>query len=253
LEVLGEGLAPFVDEQMRQQAPEGANWVAAVAASVLGPGRKVSLTDPQFQLKVLWDFWNPVFSKVLQRSDRNLVSILRDARDRWAHNEGFNSDETYRTLDAVQALLAAVSAEKQAQIVKRSRDEVLRQRFDEEARKAVRPTPATSKGVTGLRPWREVIVPHRDVTSGSFVQAEFAANLWQVFQGEGSPEYLDPAEFFTRTYLTEGLSQLLRQAVVRLGSQGGAPVVDLQTTFGGGKTHSFPRSTVHRRFEGRNR
>jgi predicted AAA+ superfamily ATPase len=248
LEVLGEGLASFVDEQMRQQAPERANWMAAVAASVLGPERKVSLTDPQFQLKVLWDFWNSVFSKVLQRSDRNLVSILRDARDRWAHNEGFNSDETYRTLDAIQALLAAVSAEKQAQIVKRSRDEVLRQRFDEEARKAVRPTPATSKGVTGLRPWREVIVPHRDVTSGSFVQAEFAANLWQVFQGEGSPEYLDPAEFFTRTYLTEGLSQLLRQAVVRLGRQGGAPVVDLQTTFGGGKTHSL--LALHHLFSG---
>ena len=239
LEVLGEGLAPFVDEQMRQQAPERAHWVQAVAASTIGPGRKVSLTDPQFQMKVLWDFWNPVFAKVLQRSDRNLVSIVRDARDRWAHNEAFNSDETYRTLDAIQALLAAVSAEKQAQVVKRYRDEVLHQRFDEEARKAVKPAPATSKGVSGLRPWREVILPHRDVASGSFVEAEFAANLWQVFQGEGSPEYLDPVEFFSRTYLTEGLSQLLRQAVLRLGGQGGAPVVDLQTTFGGGKTHSL--------------
>ncbi len=239
LEVLGEGLAPFVDEQMRQQAPERADWVQAVAASTIGPGRKVSLTDPQFQMKVLWDFWNPVFAKVLQRSDRNLVSIVRDARDRWAHNEAFNSDETYRTLDAIQALLAAVSAEKQAQVVKRYRDEVLHQRFDEEARKAVKPAPATSKGVSGLRPWREVILPHRDVASGSFVEAEFAANLWQVFQGEGSPEYLDPVEFFSRTYLTEGLSQLLRQAVLRLGGQGGAPVVDLQTTFGGGKTHSL--------------
>ena len=239
LEHLGEGLAPYVDEQMRAQAPERATWVEAVAATVLGPGRKVSLTDPQFQLRVLWDFWNPVFSKELQRSDRNLVSIVRDARDRWAHNEAFTSDETYRALDAIQALLAAVSAEKQAQVVKRSRDEVLRQRFDDEARKAVKPTPATSKVVAGLRPWREIILPHRDVASGSFVEAEFAANLWQVFQGEGSPEYLDPSEFFSRTYLTEGLSQLLRQALLRLGGQGGVPVVDLQTTFGGGKTHAL--------------
>ncbi|EQD25884.1 AAA family ATPase, partial [mine drainage metagenome] len=137
------------------------------------------------------------------------------------------------TLDAIQALLTAVAAEKQAQVVKRYRDEVLRQRFDEEARKAVKPAPATSKGVSGLRPWREVILPHRDVASGSFVEAEFAANLWQVFQGEGSPEYLDPAEFFSRTYLTEGLSQLLRQALLRLGGQGGVPVVDLQTTVWG--------------------
>lgn len=239
LEALGEGLAPFIDEQMCQQAPGKADWVQAVAASTLGPGRKASLSDPQFQLKVVWDFWNPVFTKVLQRSDRNLVSIVRDARDRWAHNEPFNSDDTYRALDAIQALLAAVSADKQAQQVKRYRDEVLRQRFDEEARKAAKPTAVAAKTISGLRPWREVILPHRDVASGSFVQAEFAANLWQVFQGEGSPEYLDPAEFFSRTYLTEGLSQLLRQALLRLGGQGGVPVVDLQTTFGGGKTHSL--------------
>ena len=57
--------------------------------------------------------------------------------------------------------------------------------------------------------------------------------------GEGSPEYLDPSEFFRRTYLTDSLRQLLGGAVQRLASIGGDPVVQLQTNFGGGKTHSM--------------
>ncbi len=55
----------------------------------------------------------------------------------------------------------------------------------------------------------------------------------------GPAEYADPVEFFRRTFLTGGLRQLLTQAVERLNGQGGSPVVDLQTSFGGGKTHSM--------------
>src|SRR5262249_34849107 len=48
-----------------------------------------------------------------------------------------------------------------------------------------------------------------------------------------------PTEFFRRTFLTEGLKRLLSQAIRRLTGQGGDPVVELQTNFGGGKTHSM--------------
>ena len=94
--------------------------------------------------------------------------------------------------------------------------------------------------VTGkLKPWREVVTPHKDVASGSYQQAEFAADLWQVHLGEGTDEYRDPVEFFRRTYLTEGLKRPLVGAVRRLAGAGGDPVVELQTNFGGGKTHSM--------------
>ena len=53
------------------------------------------------------------------------------------------------------------------------------------------------------------------------------------------PEYRDPVEFFQRTYLTDSLRQLLSGAVGRVSEDGGDPVVQLQTTFGGGKTHSM--------------
>ncbi|WP_262285937.1 ATP-binding protein [Micromonospora sp. MA102] len=52
-------------------------------------------------------------------------------------------------------------------------------------------------------------------------------------------EYGDPVEFFERTFLTRGLRDLLKQTVLRMSGQGGDPVVDLMTTFGGGKTHSL--------------
>ncbi|MCB0251864.1 MAG: ATP-binding protein, partial [Anaerolineae bacterium] len=91
----------------------------------------------------------------------------------------------------------------------------------------------------GLRPWREVVEPHDDVARGKFALAEFAADLFQVSEGRGAAEYVDPVEFFRRTYLTEGLRTLLSQAVGRLVGDGGVPVVDLQTNFGGGKTHSL--------------
>ncbi|MEK7757861.1 MAG: DUF499 domain-containing protein, partial [Planctomycetota bacterium] len=88
-------------------------------------------------------------------------------------------------------------------------------------------------------PWREVVTPHRDVASGRYQQAEFAADLWQVHLGEGTDEYRKPVEFFRRTYLTESLKRLLVGAVERIAGRGGDPVVQLQTNFGGGKTHSM--------------
>ena len=57
--------------------------------------------------------------------------------------------------------------------------------------------------------------------------------------GEGSDEYRDPREFFRRTYLTESLRRLLEGAARRLAGKGSDPVVQLQTNFGGGKTHSM--------------
>ncbi len=90
-----------------------------------------------------------------------------------------------------------------------------------------------------LKPWREVVTPHADVASGRYQQAEFAADLWQVHLGEGADEYREPQEFFRRTYLTESLKRLLVGGVQRLSGKGGDPVVQLQTNFGGGKTHSM--------------
>ena len=58
-------------------------------------------------------------------------------------------------------------------------------------------------------------------------------------RGEGAYEYRDPVEFFARTYVTEGMTGLLEQALRRVSGKDGEPVIQLKTAFGGGKTHSM--------------
>ncbi|MGI8550810.1 MAG: DUF499 domain-containing protein, partial [Dehalococcoidia bacterium] len=174
-------------------------------------------------------------------AERSLVNELLDARNRWAHQNPFSGDDADRALDSVARLLTAVSAP-QADEVGKMKMELRRLIFDEQVRGEKRKsagTPIESQATGNLKPWREVVTPHKDVASGRYQQAEFAADLWQVHLGEGTDEYRNPVEFFRRTYLTESLKAMLTGAIRRLAGEGGDPVVQLQTNFGGGKTHSM--------------
>lgn len=90
-----------------------------------------------------------------------------------------------------------------------------------------------------MKPWREIAVPHKDVRESKFQQAEFAADITAVHSGKAPPEYQDAVAFFDRTYITEGMRLLLTQVIQRISGQGGEPVIQLQTAFGGGKTHTM--------------
>ena len=90
-----------------------------------------------------------------------------------------------------------------------------------------------------LKSWREIAVPHKDVLKGTFQEAEFAADISQVHQGKAPAEYQNAVQFYARTYITEGMALLLDSVVKRLSGLGGDPIIQLQTAFGGGKTHSM--------------
>jgi len=244
LDLLKEGLRPFVEREMKAQHAQ--LWFEQAKASVSDSQANLfgTETEPRWDvaaiLAVMWNQWNVVFRKTLGHAERTLVSELRDVRNRWAHQQPFSTDDAYRTHDSAARLLTAVSAP-EADEVEKAKMELLRVRFDEQVRGEKRKSAGTaieSQAATGLKPWREVVNPHPDVATGRYQQAEFAADLWQVHLGEGVDEYRKPAEFFRRTYLTESLKGLLTGAVRRLAGQGGDPVVQLQTNFGGGKTHS---------------
>jgi predicted AAA+ superfamily ATPase len=203
--------------------------------------RPIADWDAAALLKLVWDSWNDIFRKTLRPAERSLLSELRDHRNKWAHQQTFSGDDAYRALDSAGRLLTAVSAP-QADEIEKMKLELLRLRFDEQVRGERRKTagtPIESQGAGNLKPWREVVTPHKDVASGRYQQAEFAADLWQVHLGEGTEEYRNPVGFFRRTYLTESLSRLLVGAVHRITDGGGDPVIQLQTNFGGGKTHSM--------------
>lgn len=246
LEQLRDGLKPFVERELKSEYQQ--EWFNEAKSSLSqqqlhfagneqNPGWDVAVV-----LHLMWEQWNSVFKKTLGHSERSLVSELREVRKKWAHQQPFSSDDVYRALDSAARLLTAVSAPEAAEVEK-SKTEVLRLRFDEQARNEKRKSVVLmeSTSATSLKPWREVVTPHKDVASGQYQQAEFAADLWQVHTEPktSAPEYRDPAEFFRRTYLTQSIRELLTNAIKRLSGTGGDPVVQLQTNFGGGKTHSL--------------
>lgn len=247
LEILAEALPPFIARECQQVY--GKDWLSQVTYGYQANQRPRQGTDGrtrwdiQPQLNILWERWNDVFSNVLGPSERNLVGELKGIRNRWAHQEPFSLDDAYRALDTIRLLLNAIAAGEYAAKIETERKAVLAEMSAAQAatsgtRQAML-IPLTGQPTASLRPWREIITPHPDVASGRYQVAEFVASLGDVVRGTATDEYRDPAAFFARTYLTEGLTALLTTALRRLAGQGADPVVELQTNFGGGKTHSL--------------
>jgi predicted AAA+ superfamily ATPase len=243
MDFLKQGLGPFVEREFKNAHKDRA---LAEATRYMGEDRLLAKKaivewDAAGLLKLMWESWNDVFRRTLGPAERSLVNELRDLRNKWAHQQTFSGDDAYRALDSAGRLLTAISAP-QSDEIEKTKMELLRLRFDEQVRNEKRKSAGTaieSAAAANLKPWREIVTPHKDVASGRYQQAEFAADLWQVHIGQGTDEYKKPVEFFRRTYLTESLKHLLTGSVRRISGQGGDPVVQLQTNFGGGKTHSM--------------
>jgi predicted AAA+ superfamily ATPase len=246
LELLTGGLKPFVERELKSSWGDKFLENTKILLSDTRLQARASDVSPLLDvaaLLVIMDReWKAIFSQTLGKAERSMVNEVLDVRNKWAHQRPFSTDDAYRALDSVSRLLASISAPTEADEVEKTKMELLRLRFDEQVRSEKRRSASTAlegQPVGTLKPWREVVTPHADVAKGSYQQAEFAADLWQVYLGEGGDEYRDPVEFFRRTFLTESLKGLLTGALQRLGENAGDPVVQLQTNFGGGKTHSM--------------
>ncbi len=90
-----------------------------------------------------------------------------------------------------------------------------------------------------MKPFHTIAIPHKDILEGRFTMDVFAADLFEVSQKRGHDEYRDADTFFKKTYLTQGLKNLLNIVEKRLSGNGGDPVIQIQTPFGGGKTHAL--------------
>jgi len=87
--------------------------------------------------------------------------------------------------------------------------------------------------------WYDVIKPHKDIIEGKYDLHRFAADLGDVIWKNAISDYGDPREFYKKTYLTKGLENLLKFVSDKLATGRGDPVIQLQTPFGGGKTHAL--------------
>lgn len=87
----------------------------------------------------------------------------------------------------------------------------------------------------------ETCVPREEVLLGELREQQFAASLTKVLRGNADEVYGDATTFFANTYATNGLKSLLREGLSRVtgANAGGAAVIRLETSFGGGKTHNL--------------
>lgn len=241
IELLPDGLLPLVEREMTRR--QGESWFDDAVASSREAGHSLqSKQDPSFLLNMILRHWASYFRHALPSSTRSYASELLDVRNKWAHNTTFDDDDTGRALDTAERLFGAVGTDAETiGKVRKSRLDHQRSVIEDETKRATKQKAAMpSVAADGLKPWREVLTPHPDVARGDFNASEFAANLAQVTSGEGAPEYTDPEEFFHRTYLTEGLHDLLVKSLRRIsGDNNSSPTINLQTNFGGGKTHSM--------------
>ena len=250
MDLLKSGLGPYVLRQYKSHYAAG--YLQEMERKLLSDSYSIYLPDEDTALKEIdsqgWlnlmiRSWNEAFATHLGAEDRRYTYEMREARNKWAHQEPFTNDESQRVADTAKLLLQAVNATDEANAAGGHSNELLRIRFEREMKNAAKQPPRVADlprtTDATLKPWRQVIEPHPDVRSGGFVQAEFAADLAAVLRGEAAPEYGEAGEFFGRTYMTEGLRDLVVNGIKRLTGGGGDPVVQLQTNFGGGKTHSM--------------
>jgi len=169
--------------------------------------------------------WKQVFREVF--GDRKVVGWLaevREVRNAVAHPQtgDLRTDDVWRALDNTERILRLVNPDAAAEV----------QRLKDALRAPHR--------TADLPPWWQVAEPHRDIREGRFDAAVFAADLGMVLQDKGAVDYRDPVTFFKKTYPTRGLTELLVDVMRRLaGEPAGEAVIQLQTPFGGGKTHSL--------------
>lgn len=254
IDLLKSGLAPFVLQQYKSRYR--GKYLQEMELKLYNPPFSVSLPDEATALekldsqacfRLMFHNWNEAFRDKLGHSERSYVSILMEARNQWAHQAAFTNDDAQHIADIAKRLLQAVGAKREAEIAAAHAVELQRELLERDAAKSVRQQKreATAKDAflrrtpVGLKPWRQVLQPHPDVRKGQYSLSEFSADLAQVAQGKATPEYGDAQEFFKRTYLTRGLQDLIVNCFLRLNGEGADPVVQLQTNFGGGKTHSL--------------
>jgi hypothetical protein len=245
LRMLTPALQPIVERELRRVYR--ANWQQNISAA---HGTDLSSLDAYALLKTMIDNWQSVFKDGFKAKTRTDVSKAFDGRNAVSHANGVIADaDAVSYLTAIRNVAEAIQAKAIATDVGKLIDDQFKA-----AASAMGVTPAVAAKTLAepaapeldlgdrkyqWKAWRDVCPPHPDVMAARFIEAEFAANLADVARGEGPETYRDPREFFRITYMTGGLRQVLQRAIERLSGKGGDPVIGLQTSFGGGKTHTM--------------
>ncbi len=240
-----EAFRPYVVEILQIQA--GDKWSALFVES-LYPAQKEawnvglkSGTSPQtlidyqylkpFALKYR-DLLKPDFGKDHSKLATWLETIY-EVRNKLAHYNDVSEDEYRETFIHLKRI---------AGFIKMDELEIEMENLQEAKHSKPAAQTTSSKNTTGGIPaWFQVVKPHIDICQGRLDESVFAANLADVAIGMGREIYTNADIFFSKTYFTAGLKNIVRRVIQGLngGQDSENRVVSLQTGFGGGKTHTL--------------
>ena len=263
--VLGEGLKlytdamrKFVKQKLVVHFPN--NWWEQGVLSSLPENQQRSLNrelaknpdndkadfiDANMLVPVVTRKFDPVFEDTFHnfRQTQSWLIQVAEARNGWAHPRSGDvlADDAAHALYAMVQLLNAADLT-EAEEVERLRKSIL----------GISPTPVQAEEgpveVSAVRPvrqgtlpyWWEVCTPREGFRDPAHIdESLFAATLGGVFAGSARDEYLDPVRFLSHTYFTDNLAQMVRDIVSRMSGGAGPAVTEVQTPFGGGKTHAL--------------
>ena len=179
---------------------------------------------------------------------RSCLQELQDTRNNWAHfdEDGLDEDDAERAFSnmvQVAKLLEMVDLEDELKRIKGGTQAIVEPTPQAERVQTQSPKQDNTEAVdySGVLPaWYNSIMPQYDIRNGQLDESIFAANIEEVATGTAPVVYQDLVSFFDRTYVTDGMRELIRRVVQALnGKESQNRVISLQTGFGGGKTHSL--------------
>jgi hypothetical protein len=258
---LGQGLKIYTDAmrhliEERLSATYGKSWWEKGVTSGMpqtmrenlrwnmekDPGKaKIDFLDPGHFVKIVGGNHDVAFQSVFPNYTRLVgqLNTINAARQDWAHppSGDLPADEVAARLFTIVEVLKEINSPEAHKVVE-IRNRLLKIEPEpavELAPEAVTPAPA------GQLPWWwQVAEPQSAFQNpASIDESLFAATLGGVYAGHARADYLDPTVFFASTYFTENLKQTIRDVASRLSGGDGPAVTEMQTPFGGGKTHAL--------------
>lgn len=158
LDLLIIGLRPFVEQELR--AAYGDEWFDRIRADLppSSPTSDAKLFDFQWDsfalLVIIWKQWGSVFARKLRPTDRALVSLLWDARNAWAHQRPFTSDDAHAAIYNAERLLKSISKDASAdvELLRREVFDMLAAERPAKTAMPVKPLPTSAIGTSRLKP-----------------------------------------------------------------------------------------------------
>lgn len=206
---------------------------------------KVDVIDPPHFVRIISKQFDHAFAGCFPDFKKTQSWLLQagSARDEWAHQRTGDllTDEVGNYLYNMAQALAAAKLPQAAE-VDALRKEVLgltaaTVATTEDAKSARDVKPA---GAGELPYWWQVCEPHDAFKNPAHIdESIFAATLGGVHAGSARDEYMKPDIFFSHTYFTENLKLTIGDVASRMAGGDGASVTEMQTPFGGGKTHAL--------------